>query len=293
MAPRTISRMSGHPGEEIDRYLRTGEYDELSSEWPGDTLLERAKLGHDTLRRALIAEVRQRTEHVADREAPLGRDLVALTRAKVGPMVRGLFPRAEQGIVLGVLGHSVIFLTSSNIDEVLRETRWHGTAWTLANLYLSSTGAVPLSEDAPRIVGLSEETTCFVSTEYFQENGRFEDFIVHEAAHIFHNCKRRTIGLRETRRREWLLELEFAKRETFAYACEAYSRVLEQSHGIADRRRLLDELGQDTLPASDAVNAGEILDILREAVTARNGWKRILAWCSPRRPTRRRRFGTA
>jgi hypothetical protein len=35
------------------------------------------------------------------------------------------------------------------------------------------------------------------------------------------------MGLPYTRRREWPLELAFAKRETFAYACEAYSRILE------------------------------------------------------------------
>ncbi len=292
MAQRTISRMSRHSGEEVDRYIRMGEYDERCSEWPGDTLLERAKLAHDVLRRALIAEVRKRTGHAHPETLP-GGDPVAFTRDKVGPMVRGLFPRAEQGVVLDVLGRSVIFLTLSNIEAVLGETRWHGTAWTLANLYLSSTGAEPLSEDAPRIVGLSEETTCFVSTEYFRENGRFADVIVHEAAHVFHNCKRSAIGLRETRRREFLLDLEFAKRETFAYACEAYSRVLEQSHGIADRRCLLDELRQDTPPASDEVDTEEYIDIVRAAVNARNGWKRILARCSPLRPTRLRRFGTA
>ena len=31
----------------------------------------------------------------------------------------------------------------------------------------------------------------------------------------------------------------------------------------------------------------EYIDILREAVSARNGWKRILERCSPRKPTHR------
>ena len=39
--------------------------------------------------------------------------------------------------------------------------------------------------------------------------------------------ERRTVGLPETRQREWLLDIDFRKRETFAYACEAYSRILE------------------------------------------------------------------
>jgi hypothetical protein len=63
--------------------------------------------------------------------------------------------------------------------------------------------------------------------DYFQTEEPLADFIVHEVAHIFHNCKRKRIGLPFPRRREWLLEIDFAKRETFACACEAYSRLLE------------------------------------------------------------------
>lgn len=108
-----------------------------------------------------------------------------------------------------------------------RRPRWLSTAWDLANLYLAGVGAERLAADAPKLVGLSEGTTCYLSPEYFKAPGRFDDFLVHEAAHIFHNCKRRTIGLRETRRREWLLKIEFARREAFAYACETYSRIHE------------------------------------------------------------------
>jgi hypothetical protein len=36
--------------------------------------------------------------------------------------------------------------------------------------------------------------------DYFAEGDPFADFIVHEAAHIFHNCQRQTIRLREMRR---------------------------------------------------------------------------------------------
>jgi hypothetical protein len=82
-----------------------------------------------------------------------------------------------------------------------------------------------LGKTAPHLVGLSEETTCYVSPEYFSQDDPFADFIVHEAAHIFHNCKRAIVGLRQTRRKEWLLDIEYRKRETFAYSCEAYARL--------------------------------------------------------------------
>ena len=126
-----------------------------------------------------------------------------------------------------MLARSVVFLTPDNIEAILRAARWPGTAWDLANLYLASFGAELLSDEAPDIVGLGQETTSYVSIAYFAGAGRFDDFLVHEAAHVFHNCKRATVGLPHTRRREWLLQIDFRKRETFAYACEAYSRILE------------------------------------------------------------------
>ena len=63
--------------------------------------------------------------------------------------------------------------------------------------------------------------------DYFREHGRFEDFIVHEAAHVFHNCRRHTMGLPETSRHERPFDIAYDKRETFAYSCEAFSRVVE------------------------------------------------------------------
>ena len=105
--------------------------------------------------------------------------------------------------------------------------------------------------------------------------------MLHEAAHVFHNCKRETLGLPSSRRREWLLEIEFRKRETFAYACEAYSRILELGVDQKHRQRLLAELALKPLPGDDRVDGEEYLDILGEAVAARNGWKRILGRCSP------------
>lgn len=84
----------------------------------------------------------------------------------------------------------------------------------------------------------------------------------------------------------WILDIDFAKRETFAYACEAYSRILELSDGPAEKRVLLSELEREPLPSADQVDGGEYLDVLREAVARRNGWKRILAHCTP--PRRKR-----
>ena len=193
--------------------------------------------------------------------------------------------------MLDVLARSVVFLTPATIDTVLQTTPWLHTVWDLANLYLVSCGAEPLSENARLIVGLSAETTCFVASDYFNAPSRFDDFVVHEAAHVFHNCKRRTIGLSATLRREWLLDIDYRKRETFACACETYGRILELGSGSAGRRMLLSEIEEAHVPPDDRVDPVEYIDILREAVTARNDWKRILRRCSPARAPRHREVG--
>ena len=267
--------------KEIERYLQTGDYDLYYRAWPEGGILHRAQMMEAVLRKELIA----RTRHCA-REAskPLTIpevDFTALTRTKVVPMVHGLFPQAEHEVVVGVLEKSVVFLTPDSIAGVLDEIGFLSTAWNLANLYLTSIGTPCLSEDAMRLAGLSEETTCFVSMGYFSQKDRFADFIVHEAAHIFHNCKRETIGLPHTRTREWLLEIDYRKRETFAYACEAHSRILELSRTGAQRKFLLDEYTANSLTGDERVDDGEIVDILAEAISARNGWKRILKRCAP------------
>ena len=266
--------------DEVERYLRIGETDPHHAAWPGNGFMERANRANEDLRGALVREVRRHAEGLAHEPLPQA-DTVALTRDKVEPMVRGLFPRIEQDAVLATLEKSVVFLTTANIEALLLEHGYDSSAWTLANLYLASLGAELLGEDAPRLVGLSEETTCYVSPDYFAEDDPFADFIVHEAAHIFHNCKRATVGLRETRTKEWLLDIGYRKRETFAYSCEAYARVLERATSPSERRALAADYGSTVRISEERVDPAEVAGIVAEAAAARNGWKIILARCAP------------
>ena len=279
----SVNPMQESPEHAINRYLRSGEHDPHFRAWPGDSYLGRVQLGDAALRAALKSAIQQRTRHLAPPAALVELDVVTVTRRNVLPMVQGLFSRNEQACILDMLGRSVVFLTPATIDKVLEDSQWLSTAWDLANLFLAGVKAELLADDAPNLVGLSEETTCYLSTNYFDALGRFDDFLVHEVAHIFHNCKRRTIGLRETRQKEWLLEIDYTKRETFAYACETYSRIHKLSNGPRARQTLLFEYARGPMPSDDRVDVAEYLDILGEAVAARNGWKRILARCSPPR----------
>jgi hypothetical protein len=119
--------------------------------------------------------------------------------------------------------------------------------------------------------------------DYFRDGDPFADYVVHEAAHVFHNTKRRTTGLTETRRKVWLLPIEFRKRETFAYACEAYSRIRELGKRARDRQLLFQELKTHPLPPAERVDLDEYLELLSEAVARRNGWKAILEGCSAKK----------
>ena len=272
----------------IERDLREGTYEPDHPAWPGD-VWDRARRGHDELLAALVAEVRRRA---ADREhasVPRDLDLVSWTRRKVAPMVEGLFPAAERGAVLALLERSVVFLTEENIERVLLGQMWLHTAWALANLYLSSVDAALLGPEAPSLLGLSEETTCYVSADYFGEQRRFDDYVIHEAAHVFHNWKRRNTGLRETRTREWLLEIEFKKRETFAYSCEAYGWIVERAKTKAERMAMREEFASHASRfADESVDPAELASIVGEACQSRNGWKVILRRCAAAKKMTRR-----
>jgi len=281
MTDRSSKKTKRAMDREIWRYLRTGKHDHEFIGWPGDDFLTCLKNGKQTMEDALIAEVRRLESGHAFPKLPADVDSTTFAREKVTPMVTGLFPAKEREIILGLLERSLVFLTHDNIEQVLREQRYLSSAWDLANLYLGSIGSKCLNGKPSYLVGLSQETTCFVSTDYFNDEDPFADFVVHEAAHVFHNWKRDRVGLPHTRYQEWLLPIDFAKREEFAYACEAYGRILERAKNSTERRQLHAEYAESWVPSTDRVNQDELSDILAEAVNARNGWKRILKRCAP------------
>ncbi len=54
-----------------------------------------------------------------------------------------------------------------------------------------------------------------------------------------------------------------------------------------ERAYLVEELAAGSMPDDERVDAAEYLDLLREAASARNRWKRILGRCAERLPTSR------
>jgi len=266
----------------VSHYLATGEADPMHPEWPGQNFLEKVTNANRGLRDALIEAVLKRVKPLTPRATPTLGDLVSTTRSKVSPMVNGLFPADERPAVLAALEGSVVFLTPENIESILRTSPWLSSCWDLANMYLLERAAEPLSPEAPAIVGMSEETTCYLSLDYLdsQEREPYSDYLVHEAAHVFHNCKRSTTGLNETRCKDFLLNIDYRKRETFAYSCEAYSRILSLTTTSKQRSEALEAHSKGLLPGDNRMDLDEYLEILAAAIRPGNGWKRILQACA-------------
>jgi len=77
-----VNQPTGDQRSEIERFLRSGDYDSRFSAWPGNTLVAQERSGRDALWQALIAAVMHRAE---GRPIPNGlpiQDPIASTRGK-------------------------------------------------------------------------------------------------------------------------------------------------------------------------------------------------------------------
>src|ERR1017187_228372 len=75
--------------KDVQRYLRTGQYDLYCLDWPGD-IMNRERLAYGAYKTALLDKIRN--AKIAKTLTLPNVDLVTLTRQKVEPMVRGMFP---------------------------------------------------------------------------------------------------------------------------------------------------------------------------------------------------------
>ena len=236
----------------VQNYLTPGEHDPCHHGGPGSNLFAAAQAGDVAMRSALVLLLRSRTASLAMPPALQITDVTALTRTKVVPMVGGLFPPQKQAAVLAMLERSVVFLTPNNIESVLQSTRWLHTAWSLANLYLASVGADMLSQDARAIVGLSEETTCYVSVEYFRRGrAHLPQLQAHDHRAAGNPAPRVAIGHRLRPAGNLRLCLRSLQPNPHA------------GRTRAERQAALAAHGDGPVPGHDSVDTEEYLDILR------------------------------
>lgn len=291
--PARPQRHSGSDAE-VATYLATGHSDaEGWRHYPGQTSLEQMVAHSSALRSALLRRVAEleleATGHGPSLLAPPLEG--SWVRDKLRPMVEGLFTPEDQPRMLDFVTGSVVFLTPDTVHRLLPDLRWDNTAWDISRIWLDSIDAPPLSDAATGLLGLSEEKTCYVSLRYFQdlELDPFADYVVHEVAHLFHNNKREYIGLPPRGRLEWLLNIDFRKRELFAYACEIYSRIATRATSPRERKQLVEVFAPEAAGFANELDPDELVDVLRQATRARNGWRAIWRRCVPTPKPRRQR----
>lgn len=274
---------------EIARYIATGESDDQGwYRYPGQSVVEQMVAHSSALRTALAERVIELESAGQVPDVPQEQRTNAFLRGKLRPMVEGLFMPVEQQRVLEFVTDSVVFLTRDNVHQLIRTLQWDHSAWDVARIWLDSIGAPSLSSSSSGLLGFSADMRCYVSLLYFAdfEEDPFADYVVHEVAHLFHNNKRHRVGLPPRRRCEWMLDIDFRKRELFAHACEFYSRISRSGADRKQREQLVDVFAPRADGFADQLEPGDLIDVLRTAARARNGWRTILRECSPRTPER-------
>ena len=265
----------------------------LSRSLAGRELLARAQRPR-CFRRALVSTVRQRTPH-AMVPAALAASTSSPSRApRSSRWCEGCFPRTSRSRCWRARSLGRLPDAGHHRQVLLETTLWLsyglGSGQPLPRELSAPSRS---SEDAPshrwaergddllRLVGLLQRV-----------EDPFDDFVVHEAAHIFHNCKRRTVGLAQTPPARVAARHRVPKARDVRVRLRGLQPRPRAWQQPAARRLLLPEIEEGPVPPDDRVDPVEYIDILREAIAARNGWKRILRRCSPAKVPRYREVGT-
>jgi len=113
--------------------------------------------------------------------------------------------------------------------------------------------------------------------------------VVHEAAHLLHYLKPRNYGLHVRRGQERFADVDFCHYELFAFACEAYSRVVLR--GDRKSRISFAEKMQEGAISFPRGQIEEVAALVMNAARARNGW-RVIREATVIHRIRRRRVRT-
>lgn len=195
-------------------------------------------------------------------------------RARVEPMVRGLVQEEWQEIALrefvartfvlnfrGAMAAMEVELPSCDMESAWR------ILWALYGDYGLRPDDIKMTCD-----GLAGDY-AHVRWSAYETKDPYSDVVVHETAHLLHYLKPRNFGLHMRRHQERFVDIEFNHRELFAYACEAYSRVV--LHGP---RKARISFAEKMPEGAFSFPRGEIKDVaalVMDAARARNGWRVI------------------
>jgi hypothetical protein len=271
-APERLSTML------IERFLRTGEE---TWEGAGSGRFSLAQFKEDeAYTRATKAAIRNLFDRLANllpaevqSSPPVAANAI---RQRIEPMVAGLVREDWREIALREITGRMFVLnvpgTRAAIEAELR-TCFMGTAWRVLWALFGDHGLKP-DDIEVGCDGLAGDY-AHVRWSAYESEDPYSDVVVHEAAHMLHYLKPSHYGLQVRRSQERFVDIEFCHRELFAYAREAYSRVI--LHG---ERRSRIRFAEELPDAAFSFPRGQIQELaalVLSAARARNGWRLIRA----------------
>jgi hypothetical protein len=266
----------------VESFLMTGEHDPQFPDWAGNLAARRAA-GSAAMRDMLVRVTRWRAHRAP---LSLGRsppDAIARVRARIAPLVEGLFDPDDAAMLLSTLPQRVVVLTPATFAAQVADLPLR-MGWDLSNVLLDAVGAPPLGDDAPELDGLCDAGRAFVLPSALLSDEPFPDVVVHEVAHLLHVVPAAEVGLAQVRGP--ILPIPPRERETFAYACEVWAAATRGGlEGTVERLRRF------TGAVNDArVNRRTLDGLLGDAAKRpTEGWSVLRAWVESNRKSGRKR----
>lgn len=260
----------------IERFLRTGDetWDGAGSgrftpaQFENNTVYRRAAKDALLTLFRLLADLLPAEAKRAPHVAP------EVLRAHVEPMVNGLVQKDWREVALRELASRTFLLNfrgaRAAMDVELPSCDMK-SAWRILWGFYGDHGLKP-NDIEMTCDGLAGDF-AHVRWSAYQTTDPFSDVVVHEAAHLLHYLKPSNFGLHARRHQERFVDIEYRHRELFAFACEAYSRVV--LHGPLQSRIAFAERMQEGAFSFPRAEMDEVSALVLEAARARNGWRVI------------------
>jgi len=272
----------------IERFLRTGEE---TWEGAGSGRFSLAQFKEDeAYSRATAAALQNLLDRLADllpAEAQADPLVSPETiRQRIEPMVSGLVQADWRDVALHEITARTFILNLPGTRKAVEaelSTCFMGSAWRVLWSLFEDYGLKP-DDINVGCDGLAGDY-AHVRWSAYHTDDPYSDVVVHEAAHMLHYLKSSQYGFQVRRGQERFVDIEFHHRELFAYACEAYSRVVV--HGDRKARTAFAEKMPDAAFSFPRAEIKEVAALVLSAARARNGWRPLREATVIRRPQRR------
>ena len=260
----------------IERFLRTGE-ETWEGAGSGRFSLAQFK-GDEAYTRATKTALRNLLDLLANllpAEARAIPPVPAETiRQRIDSLVTGLVPGDWREVAPREITARTFVLNLPGARAAIEaelSTCFMGDAWRILWALFGDHGLKP--DDIK--VGCDGLAGDFAHVRWsaYQTKDPYSDVVAHEAAHMLHYLKPSHYGLHVRRDQERFVDTEFRHRELFAYACEAYSRVV--LHGERKLRVAFAEKMLDVAFSFPRSQIEEVAALALRAARAWNGWRVI------------------